>query len=116
MCLNESKEIISSFVNKARMLLRTTILVNLPFVDQIHLNGYMANSVDPDEMPVRGISSGYALFAKIKSILKKEIQSFLEIMTYNCSVYTIVNHVLFLCSLMNNFIVGLKVVKNFGKT
>ena len=34
----------------------------------------IANSEYPDEMPQKGgISSGYTLFAKTKSILKKEI-------------------------------------------
>ena len=42
----------------------------------------MGNSADPDEMPCNGISSGSALFAKTKSILRENITIFLgEIIT-----------------------------------
>ena len=51
-----------------------------------------ANS-DPDQIPhnatlLFGISSGYALFAKTKSIFRKRNSTVLEIITYGPSIYT----------------------------
>ena len=77
----------------------------LPFEDLKHLNKYLANSEDPDEMLHNAAFHQSLLFAKAKVIFREKINFF-----GNYNMYTM-DHPVFIVSNLTENSIGLKRVR-----